>query len=106
LNAISYLSKYGTLVPVTNSLAGTAAWEYALCYPAQCHPDANVFQQLEPETGSTTPVAHVNASCPQTVCTPVNEDAEIVKVEREPWKSSCSITQKLGTTPNKGHQNN
>lgn len=56
------------LVPVTNSPAGTAVWEYALCYPAQCHPDANVFQQLEqhlPETGSTTPVAHMNADCPR-----------------------------------------
>lgn len=40
-----------------NNWAGTAAWEYALCYPAWCHPDAEVFWQLEHhlrEKGSVT----------------------------------------------------
>jgi hypothetical protein len=58
-----------------NSLAGSAAWEYALW-----HPDANVFQHLH-EIGSATPVAHVNAGYPQAVWTSANEDAGFVTVE-------------------------
>jgi hypothetical protein len=92
------------LVPATNSLAGTAAGEYALCYPAQCHPDANVFQQLEQdlsETGSATPVAHMNAGCPQTVCTPANEDAEIVTGTRAMEKLMQYHTR-TGDSPKQG----
>jgi hypothetical protein len=72
----------------SDSRAGTAAMECALCYPGQRHPDASVFRQLEYclcETGSVTPMAHVNAGRLQTVRTPANEGAIIAAVEQELW---------------------
>jgi hypothetical protein len=69
-----------------NSRAGTAAREYALCYPGRRHPDADVFRRLEQrlyETGSVTPTtALVNAGSPRTVRTPANESAIITAVGR------------------------
>jgi hypothetical protein len=82
-----------------NSRAGTAAREYALRYPGQRHPDANVFRRLEQRlrvTGSVTPTALVNAGRPRTVRTPANEDVIIAAVEGEPWRSSLDIARELG----------
>jgi hypothetical protein len=46
-----------------NSWAGVAAQEYAIRYPGQHHPDANVFRQLEQhlhDVGSVMPMAHMD----------------------------------------------
>jgi hypothetical protein len=82
-----------------NSRAGTAAREYALRYPGRRRLDANAFRRLEQrlrETGSVTPTVFVNASRPQTLQTPANEDAIIAAVEREGWRSSSDIARELG----------
>jgi hypothetical protein len=81
-----------------SSQAGTAAWEYGLCYPGWHRPHANVFQCLEKrfhEAGSVTSVAHVNAGRPWTVRTPTNDGTIIAAVEWEPWRSSWNITWEL-----------
>jgi hypothetical protein len=77
---------------------GTATHKYALHYPGSCQPDANVFRWLEQhlcETASVIPMAHTNASCPQTIQTPANVDATIAVMEWELWSSG------IGTIPTK-----
>lgn len=60
---------------ICNRQAGTAAWDYVLCYHGQCHPDTNVFRCFEHhfrEAGSVTPMSHMNAGPPWMVWTPAN----------------------------------
>jgi len=82
-------------------------------HPGRSHPDANVFRRLQQrlcETGRVNMTAPDNAGCRSAVRTPGHEDAIIVAVARETWRSTSDITRDFGVSLSKfrslhlGHQ--
>jgi hypothetical protein len=75
--------------------AYAATRAYAQRYPECCHPDSNVFRQLDKrmrETGNVLPTPSLDRGRPRTCWTPPIEEMVLDMVEQNPCHSTRGIT--------------